>query len=90
MYTKPLQFKTMPTLKDTKGYIAVSMKAKEALVHKSAFPKLSINLAEPIDLFSGVAHKKVMEKVVSQALMTQAIMKTSRSDKINFWILQMI
>lgn len=37
-YTKPLQFKTTPALKDPEGNNATSMKAKEALVHKSAFP----------------------------------------------------
>ena len=89
-YTKPLQFRTTPALKDIEGHIAVSMKAKEALVHKSAFPKPPTNLAERPSLFSGIAHMKVTEKAVSQALMTQAAIKAPGLDKINFQILQMI
>lgn len=37
-YTKPLQFKTTFILKDNNGNTAISMKVKEALVHKAAFP----------------------------------------------------
>lgn len=66
------------------------MKAKEALVCKSAFPKLSTNLAELPGLFSEIAHMNITEKVVTQTLMTQAAMKAPRPDKINFRILQMI
>lgn len=63
------------------------MKAKEALVRKSAFPKPPTNLAEPPVLCSGIAPLKVTEKAVSQALMTQAAMKAPGPDKINFRIL---
>ncbi len=89
-YTKPLQFKTTPALKDTEGHAAVSIKAKEALVRKSAFPKLPANLTELPILSSGTAHIKVTPEAVSQALMTQAAMKAPGPDKINFRILQMI
>ena len=66
------------------------MKAKEALVRKSAFPKPLINLFEPPVIPSGLAHTKITEEVVAQALMTQAINKAPEPDKINFKNLQMI
>ena len=43
-YTKPRQLRTTPALKDPDGNIATSMKAKEDLVRKSAFPKPLISL----------------------------------------------
>ena len=89
-YTKPLQFRTTPVLKDTEGNIAVTMKAKEALVRKSAFAKPLIGLAEPPVISPGMAHIKVTEEAVSQGLMTQAAMKAPGPNKINFQILQMI
>ena len=89
-YTKPLQFRTTPALKDTEGNIAITIKAKQALVCKSAFPKPPIGLAEPPVISLGMAHIKVTEETVSQALMTQAAIKALGPDKINFRILQMI
>lgn len=68
-YIKPLQLRITPVLKDIEGYIAVSMKAKEALVRKSAFLKLLAYLTKHLNLFSGVTHKTIMEKAVSQSLM---------------------
>ena len=48
-YTKPQQFKTTPALKSADGHIAISMKAKEAMVCKSAFPFPPVNpYSEPI------------------------------------------
>ena len=70
--------------------MAVSMKAKEALVRRSAFPKPPTNLVEPPVTSFGSAHTKISEEVVGQALMTQAATKASGPDKINFQILQMI
>ena len=89
-YTKPLQFRITPALKDSDGNTAVSMKAKEALVRKSAFPKPPANFVEPPVISSGVAHTKINEEVIAQALMTQAATKAPGPDKINFQILQMI
>lgn len=66
------------------------MKAKEVLIRKFAFSKLPVHLAESFDLFSRVPYKKVMEKVVSEDLMTQAAMKAFGSYKVNFQIRQMI
>lgn len=66
------------------------MKAKEALVRKSAFPKPPTNFGEPLVLSSGMAHLRVTEEAVSETLMTQAAMKASGPDKINFRILQMV
>lgn len=77
-------------LKNTKRHTAISMKAKEALVHKSAFPKPPANLVELLILSSGMAHIKVTPEAVSLALITQAAMKASGPDMINFTILQMI
>ena len=74
-YTKPLQFKTTPALKDLDGNVATSMKAKEAFVYRSAFPKPPISLeAEPV-IPCGIAHKGITEEKVYFALVTQAIAK---------------
>lgn len=70
--------------------MAVSMKAKEALVRKSAFPKPPINLYELPAIPSGSAHTKITEDVVAQALMSQAATKAPGPDMINFQVLQMI
>lgn len=66
------------------------MKTKEALVYKLAFPKLPVRLTELPVIFLRMAYIKVIKKVVSQTLMTQAAMKAFRSNKMNFRILQMI
>ena len=87
-YTKPLQFGTTPALKDNERHIAVSMKAKEALVRKSAFPKPSAICEVPPNI--GTAHVKVTEEIVARALMTQVAAKAPGPDKINFRILQML
>lgn len=89
-YTKPLQFRTTPALRDSEGHTDVLIKAKEALIRKSAFPKPPTNLAKLPVTFSGMAHTKIIQEIVSQALMTQATTKAPRPDKINFQILQMI
>ena len=46
-YIKPLQFQKTPTLKDSDGNTAISMKAKEALVQRSAFPNHQQILINP-------------------------------------------
>ncbi len=89
-YTKPLQFRTTPALKDSDGNTAVSMKAKEALVRRSAFPKPPINLIEPPVIPFRSAHTKITEEAVAQAVMAQSATKAPGLDKINFQILQMI
>lgn len=89
-YTKPLEFKTTPALKDSNGNTAVFIKAKEALVRKSAFPKPLPNPIEPLVTPNGSFHTRITEEVVAQALMTQAATKASGPDKINFQILHMI
>ncbi len=66
------------------------MKAKEALVQRSAFPKPPTNLIEPPVTSFGLAHTKITEESVAQALMTQLATKAPGPDKINFPILQMI
>lgn len=51
-YTKPMQFRTTLAFKDNKGDIAVSKKAKKALVRISAFRKpLSYFFKPPAVLF---------------------------------------
>ncbi len=89
-YTKPLQFRTTPALKDSDGNTALFMKAKEALVRRSAFPKPPPNPVESLVSPYGLLHRKVTEEVVVQALMTQVATKASGPDKINFQILRMI
>ena len=66
------------------------MKAKEALVRRSAFPKPPPNLFKPPVILRGVAHTKMTEEIVAQALTIQAATKAPGPDKINFHILQMI
>ena len=89
-YTKPLQFRTTPALKDNEGNIAVSMKAKEALVRKSALLRPPPNFLETPAISLGLAHTKITEETVGQALLTQAATKAPGPDKINFQVLQMI
>ena len=89
-YTKLLQFQTTPALRDSDGNTAVSMKAKEALVRKSSFPKLLTNFIELLVISCGLAPTKIIEKVVAQALVTQAATKAPGLNKINFQVLQMI
>ena len=66
------------------------MKAKEALVRKSAFPKPPANCEVPRVIGAGTAHVKVTEEIVAQALMTQAATKAPGPDRINFRILRMV
>lgn len=65
----------------------MSMKVKEVLVRKFAFPKLptSKNM-KPVITF-GIAYKKMTEKVIEKTLMTQSTSKAPRLDKFNFCIL---
>lgn len=89
-YTKPQQFKTTPALKDTEGRIATSMKEKEKLFCKTAFPSPpKSDLSEPV-ITLGIAHQKVTKDVIYTALMTQSTSKASGPDKINFCILRMV
>ena len=89
-YTKPLQLRTTSALKDNERNIAVFMKAKEALVRKSAFPKPPPNFFETPTIPLKLAHTKITEEIVGQALLTQAATKAPGPDKINFQVLQMI
>lgn len=66
------------------------MRAKEALVQRSVFPKPPINLTTPPVTSFGLAYTKITEEMVAQALMTQAAIKALGPDKINFQILQII
>ena len=88
--TKPLQFRTTPALKHSEGNTAVSMKAKEALVRRSIFPKPPPSLLDSPVISSGLAHIKITKEIVAQALTTQAATKAPSPDKINFQILQMV
>lgn len=80
----------MPALKDSEGHTASSMKVKEALVRKSAFPKSPANIGEPPIICPRTAHVQVTQEVVSQAFMAQAATKAPGPDKINFRILRMV
>lgn len=70
--------------------MAISMKAKEVLVQKSAFPKPLANLKEFFIISLGIAYMKVTQKEVSLVLMVQSIRKAPGLNKINFGILQTI
>ncbi len=89
-YSKPLQFRRTPALKDSDGNTAVSLKAKEVLVRRSAFLKPPTNLVVPSVTSFGSAYIKIIKEGVAQALVTQAITKAPGLDKINFQIFQMI
>ena len=89
-YTILLQFITTPALKDSEGNIAVSIKAKKALVWKSAFLKSSPNFFKTPAIPLGLAHAKIIEKTVGQILLTQVSTKAPGPNKINFQVLQMI
>ena len=89
-YTKFLQFRTILALKDGDGNTAVSIKAKEALVRRSAFPKPPPNFIEPPIISCGIVHIKITKETIAQVLMTQSKTKAPGQDKINFKILQMI
>lgn len=89
-YTKPQQFKTTLTLNNADDHIAVSMKAKKALVCKSAFPSPPVSSHNKPIVHSEVAHKTVTNDIVDKSLMTQSSVKVPGQDKINFWILRMI
>ena len=80
----------MPAFKDNDGNMALSMKAKKALIQKLAFSKPFTNLIKSPVPFFGLAYTKITEKVVAQALITQAAIKAPGLDKINFQILQII
>lgn len=70
--------------------MALFMKTKKTLIQKLAFSKPFTNLIEsPVSSF-GLAYTKITEKMVAQALITQAAIKAPGSDKINFQILQII
>ena len=89
-YTKPLQFKTTPALRDPDGNIATSMKAKEALVCKSAFPKPPASHNQEPSMIAGTAHLKITEEKIAYALMSQSATKAPGPDKINFQIIRML
>lgn len=56
----------MPPLKDSDRNTVVSIKAKEALVPRSAFPKSPTNLIESPAISYRLAHTKITKEVVAQ------------------------
>lgn len=89
-YTKLLQFKTTLAVKDLEGNIATSMKANEALVRKSAFPKPPRSRRPGPKTEPGIAQLTVTKDIVSKALVSQSATKAPGPNKINFQILRMI
>ena len=77
-------------MKDTEGLVATSMKAKEALVRRSAFPSLPKSFHDEPVVMPGVAHQTVTEDMINKALMTQSTSKAPGPDKFNFRILRMV
>lgn len=89
-YNKPQQFKITSTLKDIKGQIAISMKEKEKLMYKAAFPlPPKSDHLQPV-VIPGVAHQKVTKDVIYMVFMIQSTLKVPRHDKIDFCILHVI
>lgn len=70
--------------------MAVFIKAKKALIQRSAFSKLLTNLVKLSVISFALAHTKITKEVVAYALMTQATIKVFSLNKINFQIFQMI
>ena len=75
---------------DANGYTATSMKAKEALVCKSAFFKPPNNPGQNPTTSPRIAYLKVSQDMVSYALMSQSVATAPRPNKISFQILQII
>ena len=80
----------MPALRDSKGNIATSMKEKEALICKLAFPKPPRNIGPELCIRAGIAHTDITKEKISYALISQSTKKAPGPDKINFQILRMI
>lgn len=77
-------------LKDTKSYITTSMKAKEALVHKSAFSSPPKSDHNELVVMSEVTHQTIIKEIIYKVLMTQSTLKAPKLDKINSRILCMV
>ena len=64
--------------------IATFIKAKEALVYKSVFPKpLTSHSQEPC-MVAGMAYLEVMGEKIAYALLLQSTTKVHGPNKINF------
>ena len=63
------------------------MRAKEALVRKSAFPFLPASLLNEPVVTLGIAHQTATKDIINKVLMTQSTLKVPRLDKFNFRIL---
>ncbi len=77
-------------LKDHLGNVAVSMKDKEALVRKSAFPPPPKSDLRQPKILKGVVYQKITQDQVYCALVAQSTEKTPGPDKISFGILRMV
>lgn len=64
----------------------VSIKAKEGLVKRLAFPKLPLNPIEPPVIPCKLAHTKITKETLAPALI-QVVTKALSLNKINFQIL---
>lgn len=89
-YTKPQQFKTTSALKDLFGNVAMSMKDKETLVRKTAFPPPPKSSRREPRIPASTAHLSITRNHVYNTLMAQSTKKAPGPDKINFGILRMI
>lgn len=66
------------------------MKAKEAMVWRSTFPKPPINLNQTPAIPSRLADTSIIKEMVTQALIIQLATKAPGLNKISFRVLQMI
>lgn len=89
-YTKPLQFKTTPALKDPSGNIAISMKDKEHMVQRTTFPPPPRSTLKEPKISAGIAHTIITKELVRKTLLAQSTQKIPGPDKINFGILRLI
>lgn len=63
-YIKLQQFRITLALKDDNRNIAVFIKAKEALIKKFAFSKLTPNFIEPLITLCKITHTKITKETV--------------------------
>lgn len=89
-YTKPQQFKTTQALRDPSGKIAISMKDKEVMVRRTAFPSPPQSTLREPRIPAGTAHTIITKKLVQKALIAQSTQKRPGPDKMNFRILRLI
>ena len=66
------------------------MKAKEALVYKSVFPKSPASHNQEPSLITRIGHLKIAKEKIVYALMSHSAIKAPGLDKMNFQMIRML